>query len=340
MVARGAAPVPRGFAPLLKHDQRGNSANAEARRDFRVPIRVQLAHDHASLPGTRQLVENRRHHFARVAPVGVEVDQHRYFATADDPVEVGVTQLDRSVQQEGSATLGAFGSAGQTIQVEPVQLAAETARQSRFCHGDKCAPFRASRKAAYYASMRFNAWHDLPSGPAVPDQLNVIIEIPRGSRNKYELDKDTGLFRFDRLLYSAVYYPGDYGFVPQTLADDDDPLDVLVMVTVPTFPGCLVVVRPVGVLEIWRMRRDTTRKSWPCQCGIRSTISTRTWPMYRSIFCARSGTLLRNLQRAGRCSDQRDRLARSRRSACAHPGCLHALRQRARHWWHYRVTAS
>ena len=84
----------------------------------------------------------------------------------------------------------------------------------------------------------------------MPDQLNVIIEIPRGSRNKYELDKDTGLFRFDRLLYSAVYYPGDYGFVPQTLADDDDPLDVLVMVTVPTFPGCLVVVRPVGVFEM------------------------------------------------------------------------------------------
>ncbi|MGH7460846.1 MAG: inorganic diphosphatase [Longimicrobiales bacterium] len=102
----------------------------------------------------------------------------------------------------------------------------------------------------YYASMRFNAWHDLPAGPAVPDHLNVIIEIPRGSRNKYELDKDTGLFRFDRLLYSAVYYPGDYGFVPQTLADDDDPLDVLVMVTVPTFPGCLVAVRPVGVFEM------------------------------------------------------------------------------------------
>ena len=103
---------------------------------------------------------------------------------------------------------------------------------------------------AYLARMRFNAWHDIPSGPAPPDQLNVIIEIPRGSRNKYELDKETGLFRFDRLLYSAVYYPGDYGFVPQTLADDDDPLDVLVMVTVPTFPGCLVVVRPVGVFEM------------------------------------------------------------------------------------------
>lgn len=98
--------------------------------------------------------------------------------------------------------------------------------------------------------MRFNAWHDIPVGPAVPDEINVVIEIPRGSRNKYELDKETGLFRFDRLLYSAVYYPGDYGFIPRTLADDDDPLDVLVMVTVPTFPGCLVLVRPVGVFEM------------------------------------------------------------------------------------------
>lgn len=98
--------------------------------------------------------------------------------------------------------------------------------------------------------MRFNAWHDIPLGPEVPDEVNVVIEIPRGSRNKYELDKETGLFRFDRLLYSAVYYPGDYGFIPRTLADDNDPLDVLVMVTVPTFPGCLVVVRPVGVFEM------------------------------------------------------------------------------------------
>jgi inorganic pyrophosphatase len=90
-------------------------------------------------------------------------------------------------------------------------------------------------------------WHDLPTGPNPPDELNAIIEIPRGSRNKYELDKETGLFRFDRLLYSAVYYPGDYGFLPRTLADDEDPLDVLIMVTEPTFPGCLTVVRPLGV---------------------------------------------------------------------------------------------
>jgi inorganic pyrophosphatase len=89
--------------------------------------------------------------------------------------------------------------------------------------------------------------HDLPAGPRVPTELNVVVEIPRGSRTKYELDKKTGMLMFDRLLYSAVHYPGDYGFIPRTLADDGDPLDVLVMVTEPTFPGCLISVRPVGV---------------------------------------------------------------------------------------------
>jgi inorganic pyrophosphatase len=98
--------------------------------------------------------------------------------------------------------------------------------------------------------MHLHPWHDLEAGPEPPAELNVIIEIPRGSRNKYELDKETGLFRFDRLLYSAVHYPADYGFVPRTLADDGDPLDVLVMVTEPTFPGCLIEVRPIGVFAM------------------------------------------------------------------------------------------
>jgi inorganic pyrophosphatase len=98
--------------------------------------------------------------------------------------------------------------------------------------------------------MPVHPLHDLPSGPNPPEELNVLIEIPKGSRNKYELDKETGLLRFDRLLYSAVYYPADYGFIPRTLADDGDPMDVLVMVTEPTFPSCLVEVRPLGVFEM------------------------------------------------------------------------------------------
>jgi inorganic pyrophosphatase len=101
--------------------------------------------------------------------------------------------------------------------------------------------------------MALHPWHDLATGANPPAELNVVVEIPRGSRNKYELDKDTGFFKLDRLLYSAVHYPGDYGLIPRTLADDDDPLDALVMVTEPTFPGCLLAVRPVGV---FRMRDD------------------------------------------------------------------------------------
>ena len=69
-----------------------------------------------------------------------------------------------------------------------------------------------------------NPWHDLPAGPNPPEQVTAIIEIPAKSRNKYELCKDTGLLRLDRVLYSAVHYPGDYGFIPRTLHEDNDPL--------------------------------------------------------------------------------------------------------------------
>lgn len=93
-----------------------------------------------------------------------------------------------------------------------------------------------------------NLWHDIPAGPHPPESVTAVIEIPSGSRNKYELDKVTGLLKLDRVLYSAVTYPGDYGFIPGTLAEDGDPLDVLVLINESTFPGCLITVRPVGVL--------------------------------------------------------------------------------------------
>ncbi|HVE77646.1 MAG TPA: inorganic diphosphatase [Gemmatimonadaceae bacterium] len=95
-----------------------------------------------------------------------------------------------------------------------------------------------------------NFWHDLSAGATAPEQVTAVIEIPSGSRNKYELDKDTGLLRLDRVLYSAMHYPGDYGFIPQTLHEDGDPLDVLVHVNEPTFPGCQIDVRPIGVLKM------------------------------------------------------------------------------------------
>ncbi len=80
------------------------------------------------------------------------------------------------------------------------------------------------------------------------DWLEAIIEIPSGSRNKYEYDHERGIFRLDRVLYSSVHYPTDYGFIPDTLADDGDPLDILVVVEEPTFPGCHVRARPIGTL--------------------------------------------------------------------------------------------
>lgn len=93
-----------------------------------------------------------------------------------------------------------------------------------------------------------NLWHDIPCGDS--DALNVIIEIPMLSRVKYELDKDTGLIKYDRVLYSPMHYPANYGFVPQTLWDDGDPLDVLVLGAEPLVPGCLVEARPIGVLDM------------------------------------------------------------------------------------------
>ena len=74
-----------------------------------------------------------------------------------------------------------------------------------------------------------NPWHDLPAGIHPPDNVTAVIEIPAGSRNKYELDKTTGMIRLDRVLYSAVHYPGDYGLIPRTLHEDGDPLDILIL---------------------------------------------------------------------------------------------------------------
>lgn len=91
---------------------------------------------------------------------------------------------------------------------------------------------------------------DLPIGAGAPDVVNAVIEIQQGSSNKYEYDKRLHVFRLDRNLYSPVHYPGDYGFIPSTLAEDGDPLDVLVLVEAGTFPGCLVEVRPIGRLDM------------------------------------------------------------------------------------------
>src|SRR5262245_44295811 len=93
-------------------------------------------------------------------------------------------------------------------------------------------------------------WHDVTPGLSLPQEFMVIVEIPRGSSVKYELDKITGLLRVDRILYSAVYYPANYGFIPQTLAEDGDPLDVLVLCQEPVAPLTLVHARAIGLMTM------------------------------------------------------------------------------------------
>lgn len=87
-------------------------------------------------------------------------------------------------------------------------------------------------------------------GPHAPEVFNTVIEIPRYSTNKYEIDPDTGMVLLDRVLFSPLFYPFDYGYIPQTLYLDGDPLDVLVMISHPTIPGCVVEASAIGVLEM------------------------------------------------------------------------------------------
>lgn len=89
----------------------------------------------------------------------------------------------------------------------------------------------------------------IPAQPK-PGLVNLLIEIPAGSKNKYEFDKDLNAFALDRVLYASVQYPYDYGFIPNTLADDGDPLDGMVIMDQPSFPGCVIAARPIGMLEM------------------------------------------------------------------------------------------
>lgn len=95
-----------------------------------------------------------------------------------------------------------------------------------------------------------NLWHDVSIGKKVPEELNVIVEIPKGSKNKYEIDKETGLIALDRVAHTTQDFPFDYGFAPQTLWDDGDALDVLLLTTHPLQSGVLVRARPVGLMKM------------------------------------------------------------------------------------------
>jgi inorganic pyrophosphatase len=95
-----------------------------------------------------------------------------------------------------------------------------------------------------------NPWHDVAIGPNAPDEFSVIIEIPKGSKVKYEIDKASGLIKVDRILYSSVHYPANYGFIPQTYCDDKDPLDILLLGQEIFVPLCIAQAKPIGVMRM------------------------------------------------------------------------------------------
>jgi inorganic pyrophosphatase len=95
-----------------------------------------------------------------------------------------------------------------------------------------------------------NPWHDIPCGENAPEMVTAIIEIPKGSKNKYELDKDSGLLKVDRVLFSSVHYPANYGFIPRTYCDDRDPLDILVLGQEAVYPLTLMRAKPIGVMQM------------------------------------------------------------------------------------------
>ncbi len=98
--------------------------------------------------------------------------------------------------------------------------------------------------------MSLNLLHDLTPGDNVPNEMTVVVEIQKGSKNKYELDKKTGMIKLDRVMFTGQDYPFDYGFVPQTHWHDGDPLDVVLLTTYPLVPGLLLDARPVGVMDM------------------------------------------------------------------------------------------
>ena len=95
-----------------------------------------------------------------------------------------------------------------------------------------------------------NLWEDLDTGPNAPEEIYAVVECLKGDRNKYEYDKDIPGVMLDRVLHSNVHYPGDYGFIPQSYYDDEDPFDVLVLVEDQTFPGCVIEARPVALMKM------------------------------------------------------------------------------------------
>lgn len=97
---------------------------------------------------------------------------------------------------------------------------------------------------------KFNPWHDVQARTEAKDIVNGIIEIPQGTRAKYELDKESGMLKLDRVLYSSVYYPANYGFIPKSFCEDNDPLDILILSKIDVVPMCIVPAKVIGVMRM------------------------------------------------------------------------------------------
>ena len=95
-----------------------------------------------------------------------------------------------------------------------------------------------------------NLWKDIETGPQPPEEIFVVVEIPKGSRNKYEYSKEWNAIHLDRVLYSPLHYPGEYGLIPRTYYDDGDPFDAIVIMDEPTYPGCIIDARPIALLKM------------------------------------------------------------------------------------------
>lgn len=99
-------------------------------------------------------------------------------------------------------------------------------------------------------NFQLHPWHGISPGNQLPEYVNCVIEIPKGSKGKYEIDKRSGMLQLDRVLFSSVHYPANYGFIPQTLADDNDPMDVLVFCSIDVYQMCIIEAKVIGVMEM------------------------------------------------------------------------------------------
>ncbi|XP_031255138.1 soluble inorganic pyrophosphatase 4-like isoform X2 [Pistacia vera] len=131
-------------------------------------------------------------------------------------------------------------------------------------------------------SVAAHPWHDLEIGPGAPLICNCVVEIGKGSKVKYELDKTSGLIKVDRILYSSVVYPHNYGFIPRTICEDSDPMDVLILMQEPVLPGCFLRCRAIGLMPMIDQGEKMIRLS-RCVRMILNSATTKTSRSYLHI---------------------------------------------------------